>query len=175
MCSTKATQCCGACQRWTDQDETKQGVCLGIFQTPMLVSGVLTLQYTGGIRFLHYKKWLRKGDSISDPPGVRALYITLLCGGDSTLKTSNWVAPTTSGHVPNTPYIYNLTVTTQLVCGGGGPGGGLAGGGLFLILLFVGFTVYLIGGVAFNKFAQQKVFRKNFLLLILIFFRKELN
>merc|ERR1711934_22319 len=146
MCANKPS-CCGICQRWVDQDTSPQGACLGVYKAGSVVDGHVVLDYQGGDPV--------SGDA---PPGPREGKLRLICDKSKTDPTpvpGTFVEPSADGHTPNTPYIYTLDVQTAAVCAGAG-GSGVPGGGIFLILLFVGFIVYLIGGVAFNKFKEEK-------------------
>jgi len=54
------------------------------------------------------------------PPGPRAINITLQCDptvtGPPVFVPGSFVQPTTTGHVPNTPYYFGLTLLTSSVC-----------------------------------------------------------
>jgi len=96
--------CCGACQRWQDDDGSSQSACLGIFQKPVNQNGRISLYYKGG-------------DPISDPPGPREFYVNLTCNPcASTPIPVSFIQPSVDGHTPGTPYTYTLIVGTDTVC-----------------------------------------------------------
>jgi len=148
QCATKQN-CCGSCQRWIDGDQTPQGACLGTVFSGISDNGAagIALFYNGG-------------DAIGAPypPGPRQVYVNLTCdqtATGATIKPTAFKQPGTDGHPAGTPYVYFILAGTSAVCGGGG-GPGPYGGAIFLILLFVGFFVYFVAGVVYNKFMQQK-------------------
>lgn len=82
--------------------------------------------------------------------GPREAFIDVLCGSHDWEQENFQQA---QGVGSDGAYAYNITVKTSHICGGSGIGGG----GYFLIILFaVVLPVYLIGGVAWNKFKEQK-------------------
>jgi len=145
MCANKPN-CCGSCQRWQDEDGSAQGVCLGVFDHVEVHGAIVSLVYT-------------KGDNIPNPAGQRQVYINLTCVASTpagTLIPKQFTQPSVEGHIPGTPYIYGILMETSAVCGGPGGGGGVYGGGWFLLILFLGFFIYFVVGVLYNKFSQNK-------------------
>jgi len=131
-CSSTATNCCGVCQEWQD-DDGAQGACLGKFASVQMDGSMVRIVYTGG-----------------DPVNSvgRTAYIQISCGSGAAIPTQFVQA---QSHLPNQPYIYLLNINSSLLCGG------LGGGGWFLIILFcVVLPFYLIGGLVYNKFVAQK-------------------
>jgi len=90
------------------------------------------------------------GDLVDITP--RQVDIDITCDpGASVLTFLSFVAAQ-----PQTPappaYLYTLTLTSSVLCGAGG----ISGGSGFLIALFGGIILYLIGGVLYNKLKEQK-------------------
>jgi len=109
MCRDKPN-CCGACQRWMDDDSSRHGKCLGIFSQVLVnPNGTISLLYTGG-------------DPIQppSPPGPRNTWINLTWDASATTPVvTDFIRPSTDGHVPGTPYWYTIKVATAAVCGCG--------------------------------------------------------
>jgi len=107
MCRDKPN-CCGACQRWMDDDNSKHAKCLGLFKQVLVnPNGAISLLYTGG-------------DWVPQPAGPRNLWINLTCDASATTPVvTSFTEPNPNGHVPGTPYWYAVTVATIAVCGCG--------------------------------------------------------
>eukprot|EP01127_Copromyxa_protea_P000425 TRINITY_DN10353_c0_g1_i1.p1 TRINITY_DN10353_c0_g1~~TRINITY_DN10353_c0_g1_i1.p1 ORF type:complete len:243 (-),score=62.48 TRINITY_DN10353_c0_g1_i1:37-765(-) len=137
-----APDCCAFCQLWTSDGQT-DGACLGKnFAGSVPISGGIQMKYTGG-------------DPVASPPGPREGFVDVICDSSTLFSPSGFVQAQPNNPGPDGAYAYNLTVKTSAVCSGGA--GGLGGGGVFLIILFcVVLPVYLIGGVCWNKFKEQK-------------------
>ena len=83
--------------------------------------------------------------------------VQLVCDADKEGDLTN------AAQDPSLPYDYSMTLTTKYACsdiapppaGHGGKGSGSSGlspGSIMLIVFFVCITVYLVGGILFNKF-----------------------
>jgi len=98
-------------------------------------------------------------DQCNADPGTNSFTVTYMCDkGDNSVTVVK--EPTAD---KNGPCIFEFTVDSSVVCGGSGGGGGgsssskksLSGGWIFVIILVVVFSVYMIGGISWNKYKKN--------------------
>jgi hypothetical protein len=133
--------CCAVCQTWNEETTGSQGACLG------LSTNLLTVESTGAnsVRISY-----GRGDLVQTTP--RQIDINIQCDPTAAvLSFVNFVEATPS-QPPPPSYKYTLSLTSSVLCGGGG----VSGGTIFVIILFTGAILYVIGGVVYNKFQLQK-------------------
>jgi len=138
--------CCGICQQFPGGDSEIKSACLGRLASAKPYGNDVEVSYLSG-------QPVPAGETTTEP-GPRQAYMYVECGSagvNGEAMPIKFVSPNPPTHnISGQMYTYNLYVHTPILCSG------IGFGGWALILMTIGLVCYIVGGIVYAKFVQQK-------------------